>query len=100
MALISLVLVIAALNATSKFALMYQELGVQMPTRTGLVLQVWPHVIVWVVLLIPGLWRMRTEDGSWPVRVWFLLLLIYGMFLASALFAPLMFPYNGLTELR
>src|SRR4051812_12797391 len=88
MVVLTLVMVIAVLVVTAKFGRIFHELGVQLPARTQDVLQVWFHVAALVVLAVPCLWRHRAGKESWAVPVWFHLMLLYLVLVATSLFMP------------
>ena len=90
MAVLSVTMVSAGLFIASRFALMYHELGLQLPRQAELVLGVWFHGSALVALAVPCIWRFRVGPSSWAVRVWFLITLLYFGYLALGLFSPLM----------
>jgi hypothetical protein len=96
MGVATILFVIAFIVAASRFALIFQELGIQIPRLSGWMLDPATHVAVGILML--GACTVCLWDGwrSWAIGAWIGALLLYGFFTITGLFMPLVVTIEAL----
>jgi hypothetical protein len=78
------------LRASSRFADVFKELGVQLLWVTQVVLSPWIHVTMGVTLFVPLFLRHRAGWKPWATAVWVVIFLMYLGVCNAAFFEPLL----------